>query len=490
MDPLVIPGYDVWGLLGEGGMSEVWLAKHRGLAVPVIVKTVRRALRDSEGERVLSEARLMARVSSPQIVKALDAGRIDDGTPYLVQEYVDGLDLAELDRRRRSALGVGLPLWLVCQVMTEVCTGLRAAHHAGVVHRDLKPSNVFGAPETGIRLGDFGIAVARSEGAAKDSAGTLKFMAPEQFKTGKIGRFTDVWGAAATACDLRYGHAPFRNVMEIVDPDCPPDQSPAEAYFQELLRWMLAKDLRQRPEDLTAPLHHFTMLTRAIAPTAPAASRLDGDTILLGNVKLSCVVGDIASSSADAIVSSANFEMKMRSGVSESLRIHGGDAIEEEARADGERPLGSCIRTTPGRLAAKHVFHAVGAWNEVSCIGRAFARALLAAEEHGCKTLAVPALGTGAARISTEMCANAIMTTLRWHSLFGGSHLRELRIWLDTEARRRAFLEVAEEVFGVGRAGALAGVDLGLPVEERTTTPDAATCLDPRVATDAPVRRE
>jgi serine/threonine-protein kinase len=139
VERLLVPDYEVWGLLGEGGMSEVWLAKHRTLAVPVIIKTMRRALRGAEGERVLSEARLMARVASPQIVRALDAGRVDDGTPYLVQEYIDGLDLAELDRHRRTSLGVGLPLWVVCHVMTEVCAGLRAAHQAGVIHRDLKP---------------------------------------------------------------------------------------------------------------------------------------------------------------------------------------------------------------------------------------------------------------------------------------------------------------------------------------------------------------
>src|SRR4051794_31633128 len=111
-------------------MSEVWLAKHQGLAVPVVVKTLRRVLRDTEGDlasaRVRSEARLMARVSSPRIVRALDAGQVPGmGTPFLVQEYVDGLDLAELDGRRRASLGVGLPLWLVCHVMREISLGLR-----------------------------------------------------------------------------------------------------------------------------------------------------------------------------------------------------------------------------------------------------------------------------------------------------------------------------------------------------------------------------
>jgi eukaryotic-like serine/threonine-protein kinase len=491
MSGLHVPGYDVWGRLGEGGMSDVWLAKHQGLAAPVVIKTLRQSLLEADGAeqaaaRVRSEARLMARVSSARIVRAIDAGTIAaTGTPYLVQEYVDGLDFAELDRRRRASLGVGLPLWLVCHVMREIGLGLRAAHQAGVIHRDLKPSNVFGAPETGIRLGDFGIAVAVSDGAVRDTAGTLHFMAPEQFRGGEIGRFTDVWGAGATACDLRYGHGPFESVGEILDDAMPARMpaptTPAEAYFQQLVRTMLEKNVKKRPEDLAAPLHHFTMLGRALEPPQPAASRLDASTLLLGGVRISFVVGDIATSNADAIVSSANFEMNMRTGVGEALRLHGGDEIEQEAVAGGEQPLGTCIRTRPGRLATKHVFHAVSAWNEVSCVGRAFARALLLADEYGCPTIAVPALGTGAARVGLEMCANAMMTTLRWHAMLGGMRCREITFWLDSEQKRRIFQEIASETFGLGETVQLRATDVGLPVDVSAVVPlgEAATFLDP-----------
>ena len=494
MRQLRIPGYDVWGLLGEGGMSEVWLAKHEVLAAPVVVKTLRRGLRtnDTQGAtaRILQEARLMARVASPRIVRALDAGQLaptedSDGarTPFLVQEYVDGLDFAELDRRRRASLGVGLPLWLVCYVMREVCTGLRAAHQAGVIHRDLKPSNVFGEAQSGIRLGDFGIAVARSDGKPPESAGTLPFMAPELLESGEVGRFTDVWGAAATACDLRYGHAPFASVAEILDPDTPPrlppPASPGEAYFQDVLRRMLSKDVGARPHDVLAPLSHFAMLTKVLAPAEPAVSRLGPTTLLFGQLKLSFVVGDIARAPADAIVSSANFELRMRSGVGEALRLRGGDELEEEAMAGGEQPLGSCIRTKPGDLDAKHVFHAVSAWNEVSCVGRAFARALILAEEHGCTTIAAPALGTGAARVGIEMCANAMMTTLRWHAMMGGTRIREITIWLDSDAKRRIYQDVAEEVLGLLDGRHFGPADVGLPDDDELISAEGATCLDP-----------
>lgn len=487
---LRIPGYQVWGLLGEGGMSEVWLAKHEVLTAPVIIKTLRRALREEDAHgaaaRILSEARLMARVSSPRIVRALDAGQLADeasSTPFLVQEYVDGLDLAELDRRRRASLGVGLPLWFVCHVMREVCLGLRSAHQAGVIHRDLKPSNIFGEAEAGIRLGDFGIAVARDDASPPATAGTLPFMAPEQLHHGEIGRFTDVWGAGATACDLRYGHAPFDTVDAIVDvaspPTLPSPTSPAEAYFQDVVRRMLAKDVAQRPPDVLAPLAHFSTLTRALEPPPPAASRLGDGVLSLGPVKLAFVVGDIAEASADAIVNSANFELRMRSGVADALRARGGDEIEREAARDGERPLGSCIRTGPGRLRTKHVFHAVSAWNEVSCVGRAFARALILAEERGCASIAAPALGTGAGRVGLEACANDMIATLRWHVMLGGTRVRELTVWLDSEAKRRVYRDVAEEVLGISDARHLGAIDVGLPDDASPANAEGATCLDP-----------
>lgn len=492
MRKLSVPGYDVWGLLGEGGMSEVWLAKHEVLTVPVVIKTLRRSLREDQTQgaaaRVLSEARLMARVSSPRIVRALDAGQIqaDPGaspTPFLVQEYVDGLDLAELDRRRRGSIGVGLPLWFVCHAMTEVCAGLRFAHQAGVIHRDLKPSNVFGDAQSGIRLGDFGIAVARNDDTLPESAGTLPFMAPEQLRREELGRFTDVWGAGATACDLRYGHPPFDDVREILDEKRPPrfptPTSPAEAYFQDLVRRMLAKDVRSRPRDVLSPLAHFRMLAKALAPAEPSVSRLAPNALLVGRIALRFVVGDIARAGVDAIVSSANFELRMRTGVGDALRLLGGDSIEDEAMAGGEQPLGSCIRTASGALSTKHVFHAVSAWNEVSCVGRAFARALVLAEEHGCSSLAAPALGTGAARVGLEMCANAMMTTLRLHTMLGGTRIRELTIWLDSETKRRVYQGVAEEVFGRPEARDFGPSDVGLPADDVAMSPEGITFLDP-----------
>jgi serine/threonine-protein kinase len=479
--------YEVWGLLGEGGMSEVWLAKHTVLCVPVIIKTLRRVIAEAAGEagakRMFNEARLMARVTNARVVRAIDAG-IDDGTPYIVQEYVDGIDMAELDAQRRKAFGVGLPLWLVCHVMAETCEALHAAHQAGVIHRDVKPSNLFAAPESGIRLGDFGIAVAHADAPSKEISGTIKFMAPELLRGGVIDRTADVYGAGATAYDLRYGHAPYATLTEVLDEarvaTFPVPQFPAEAYFQQLLRMMLSKEPVHRPTDLSEPGKHFALLAHALRGEAAAREALvcpSKNEFRVGGCDVVLRVGDVAREETDAFVSSAGFEMKMRSGSSESLRLYGGDEIEAEAMSGGDRALGSCVVTGAGKLKAKKVIHAVSAWNETSCIGRAMFRALLIAEQLGMRTLVLPALGTGASRVSLETCASAMMTALRWHLALGGSRLQRVTVVLGDEAKLKTYRDVAEEALR-GQERALRAIDLGLPVEGVEATEDAATFLD------------
>ncbi|HEY8086512.1 MAG TPA: serine/threonine-protein kinase, partial [Polyangiaceae bacterium] len=464
----------------------VWLAKHTVLCVPVVLKTLRKAVADSVGEagarRMFEEARLMARVTSPRVVRAIDAGTLD-GAPYLVQEYVDGIDLAELDRERRAALGVGLPLWVVCHVMEETCRALHAAHQAGVIHRDVKPSNLFAATEAGIRLGDFGIAVARADGPPKEISGTLRFMAPEQLRGEPADRMTDAYGAGATACDLRYGRPPFADMQSVLDeavaPAFPRPNSPAEAYFQHVLRDMLAKRKEDRPQDLCGPAAHFATLHAALRPRHEheAVVVLGKNRVRFLDCEIDLRAGDISDEEADGIVSSGNYEMTMRTGVGDALRRRGGDEIEREAMKDGEHALGECVATRAGRLKADWVLHAVSAWNETSCVGRATQRALSVASRVGVRTLALPALGTGMARVSIETCANAMMTVLRWRLALGGSRLKRVTVVLGDDAKLAAFRDVALEALR-GTGPAAHESDLGLVDEGAPVTPEGATFID------------
>jgi serine/threonine-protein kinase len=352
-----------------------------------------------------------------------------------------------------------------------------------VVHRDIKPSNVFCAPGTGIRLGDFGVALAAADCARAEVSGTVRFMAPEQIRGLAIDRATDVYGAGATAFDLRYGRPPFTDAEAVLDPSREPifprAQSPSEAYFQHVLQRMLAKDAAMRPRDTSEPAQHFASLVRALRPMRARVPVVchDRHTFGVGGTTVTLGVGDIAKVSADAIVSSANYEMKMRTGVGAALRALGGDAIEEEAMRGGEQPLGSCVATGAGALDARHVIHAVSAWNEASCVGRTMCRALLLADELGHHTLAFPALGTGSARVSLETCANAMMTALALHVAVGGTRLHHVQIVLGDEAKLRVFRDVAEDALRDGDE-VPTHTDLGLPADEGEVRPDGATHID------------
>jgi serine/threonine-protein kinase len=310
-------------------------------------------------------------------------------------------------------------------------------------------------------------------------------MAPEQLRGEPVDRATDAYGAGATAFDLRYAYAPFEDFHAVLDEGIPPrfpaPATPAEAYFQHVLRELLAKRKDDRPRDLGKTAWHFATLFHALRPRGTG----DGFAVLGKNrfrcfgCEIELCTGDIADEEVDGIVSSANYEMTMRTGVGDALRRRGGDAIEAEAVKDGERPLGECLATAAGSLRARHVLHAVSAWDETSCVGRAMQRALALADRLACRSLAFPALGTGAARVTIETCATAMTTALRWRLALGGSRLRRVRIVLGDDAKLHAFSEVAIEALRDAEA-APEVVDLGLPDERGAglVAEDAATCLD------------
>ena len=270
----------------------------------------------------------------------------------------------------------------------------------------------------------------------------------------------------------------------MLDPDArprfPAAHNPAEAYFQHVLAHMLAKRVDERPHDTGEPTRHFAALVAALRPMRARVPflPLSRDSFTLGDMTLTLKVGDIALEHADALVSSANDKLQMRSGTGEALRLRGGDAIEEEAMRGGRQPLGVCLATNAGSLDAKNVFHAVSAWNGASCIGRTMCRALLLAEELGHHSLALPALGTGAAHVNVETSARAMTSSLVWHLALGGSRLRRVDVVLQTEAKLGIFREVLEDVLRDGLEDPPG--DLGIAVDDAPVHADGATHLDAR----------
>jgi len=181
--------YRVIGLLGRGGMGEVYRADDLELSQAVSLKFLGRSLSDRPDmlERFRAEVRNARQVSHPNICRVYDIGEVG-GQYFLSMEYVDGEDLATLLKR------IGrLPRGKADEVARQLCAGLAAAHDRGVIHRDLKPSNVMIDGEGRVRITDFGLAVRTADGGTGDVVGTPAYMAPEQFDGRPATAQTDIY---------------------------------------------------------------------------------------------------------------------------------------------------------------------------------------------------------------------------------------------------------------------------------------------------------
>ncbi|HVV49818.1 MAG TPA: protein kinase, partial [Polyangia bacterium] len=192
-----IDRYELHELIGEGGMGAVYRAVDSRLGRTVALKTVV-SHRSGEGltnelrQRFMREALAASKVDHRHVVQVIDFGVTDEGTPYLVMEYLRGRDLGVVLRQATAQLAIDH----VADIMLCVCAALRACHQQGVVHRDLKPSNIFLADtDTGpeIKVLDFGVSKAAVAGDLTQEGqilGTPQYLSPEQVN-GKVGPESD-----------------------------------------------------------------------------------------------------------------------------------------------------------------------------------------------------------------------------------------------------------------------------------------------------------
>ncbi|MEK6687574.1 MAG: serine/threonine-protein kinase, partial [Gemmatimonadota bacterium] len=188
--------YEIVRRIGTGGMSTVYLARHREMDRPCALKVLHpRLSRDVEArDRFAREARNASRIHHPNVATVFDFGTTTDGLVYLVMEYVEGRTLGALLAERQT-----LPARRVAALAEQIAAGLSAAHELGIVHRDLKPDNVMitGAGRENVKLVDFGIAKALEGSTAQDVTsegvvvGTPEYMAPEQLEGAEADSRTD-----------------------------------------------------------------------------------------------------------------------------------------------------------------------------------------------------------------------------------------------------------------------------------------------------------
>jgi serine/threonine-protein kinase len=277
-----IPGYDLLGELGRGGMGVVYRARHLRLKRVVALKMLLTGLHGGPEHlgRFRTEAEAVARLQHPHIVSIFEVGD-HQGLPYLALEYVDGGSLAQ------RLPGFPLPPLRAAELMAQLAAAVQHAHECGVIHRDLKPANVLLTTDGTPKITDFGLAklldAATGHTASGAILGTPSYMAPEQAggRGGQVGPPADVYALGAILYELLTGRPPFQanttldTLLQVISeeaeppsrlrPDCPPGleaiclkclqkqreqrYSSAEALAEDLQRFLAGRPVRAPRRD-------------------------------------------------------------------------------------------------------------------------------------------------------------------------------------------------------------------------------------------------
>jgi eukaryotic-like serine/threonine-protein kinase len=260
----IVPGtvlkgtYRIESELGSGGMGTVFRATHIGLDKTMAVKVLsHRAISTPDSlARFEREAKVAGKVSHPAMTAVIDFG-VEQGTPYIVMEYVSGAELAELLERTGS-----LSPRRAVAVMRQMVSLLRAAHALGIVHRDLKPANIKIIQETPedsqlfVKVLDFGVAKIVGDVSGQLTSegmlvGTPAYMAPEQINGQPIDGRTDLYAAGLIFHEMLSGMRAFKGdtIARILHAQMNDPPPPLTVPVPDIVRQTLQKFVEKRPED-------------------------------------------------------------------------------------------------------------------------------------------------------------------------------------------------------------------------------------------------
>lgn len=286
--------YVILEKIGEGGMGQVYRARHRTMDREVAIKILPHRLSSDAFavERFYAEVRAQAKLLHPNIVTAFDAGCQEiQGLKvhYLVMELIRGESLAY-----RIATQGSLSTSDVLSVLRQAATALQYAHALGVVHRDIKPGNMMLTPEGTLKILDFGLAVLREMRALREDSigkqlvGTVEFMSPEQINTPDlVDHRSDLYSLGATLYYMLTG-APMFTGEAIQTALAQIHRRPAALYeirgdidlrLDSIFQWLVAKKVQDRcpsAQDLLEKLYELNLLER---PAASVSKRTESSRL-------------------------------------------------------------------------------------------------------------------------------------------------------------------------------------------------------------------
>jgi serine/threonine protein kinase len=286
--------YRVERPIGEGAMGAVALARHESLDEKVAIKFLRPELRRDPLAiaRLSREAKALARIKSDHVARVLDVGVTLAVGPYMVMEYLEGIDLGEV----LEAEGP-LPVARVVEIGLQVCEALTVAHTAGIIHRDIKPQNLFlarhGQFET-LKILDFGIADDEHAALCNDSSatpasgrraaagplyGTPSYMSPERVRNEpSADHRSDIWSVGVVLHELVTGRAVFdaptvtETCLRVVS-DAAIELEQDDSLLPPSLRAIIARCLTRAPEQRYQSVEE---LAAALAPLGSMTERFRG----------------------------------------------------------------------------------------------------------------------------------------------------------------------------------------------------------------------
>ena len=383
--PLLEPGrrvgaYAIVREIGRGGMGAVYLGQRADGAFEkqVAIKVLKRGLDTDEiVRRFLAERQILARLDHPGIVRLVDAGTTDDGLPYLVMDYVDGVPLP------RFASEQGLSVHERLKLFRTVCSAVSYAHQNLIVHRDLKPSNILITKDGQVRLLDFGIAKllqAEPDGGVVTVTMlrimTPEYASPEQIKGESITTLSDVYSLGVCLYELLTGARPYKLTRKTPDElsraicdqqpqrpsttvarggGSPKDQAPSSKLLRGDLDNIVLKVLRKEPprryqsveqlsEDIRRYLEELPVRARkdtAAYRAAKFVKRHKMGVTAVATVVLVLVIGIVATAREWAIAKAERAKAEARF---EILRKSSRTMISE---------IHSVLRNLPGSLEAR-----------------------------------------------------------------------------------------------------------------------------------------